>query len=164
MKLRSIKDDVILRGVAGELEACGIEVISASVLLQESVARAGLLSSRELSVEERRDAVIGWEAAKALGAADIGQTVVVSGESWAFGLPVFCSDMGPLHDRVKQHGGGWLLDPRDPAAWYDRMLQVMESRGEWAARHEEALRAPSRSVADMAEQVCRTYRAVLRSV
>jgi len=86
------------------------------------------------------------------------------GESWAFGLPVFCSDTGPLHDRVTQHGGGWLLDPQDPEAWYDQMLQVMESPGAWQARHEEALRAPSRPVADMAEQVLRAYRAVLKPV
>jgi hypothetical protein len=78
-RLRSIKDDVILRGVAEELEREGVVVFGASLLLERSLASHGLLTRRGLSVEERRDAVLGWEVAKAIGALDIGQTVVAAG-------------------------------------------------------------------------------------
>lgn len=77
-RLRSVKDDALLRGVAGEIESSGIEVISANSLLKESVPKMGVLTKRALSDKERKDADIGWEAAKGLGALDIGQTVIVS--------------------------------------------------------------------------------------
>lgn len=76
-KLRSSNDDVLLRGVTHELEVRGIKVFSASLFLQESVAQGGCLTRRMLSATERSDAAVGWEAAKGIGALDIGQTVVV---------------------------------------------------------------------------------------
>lgn len=77
-KIRSVKDDAILRAVARELELGGMSVFAASVLLSESVVRAGSLTKRQLSEEEVSDALIGWEAAKTMGRLDIGQTVVVA--------------------------------------------------------------------------------------
>jgi len=73
----SVRDDAILRGVAGELESTGIEVIAPGVLLSKTLAPPGLLTRRALNPGEARDARIGWEAAKAIGALDIGQTVCV---------------------------------------------------------------------------------------
>lgn len=78
-RLRSVRDDVLLRGVAAELEREGITVFGAEVLLDRALPPAGALTARELTAEERRDAALGWEAAKAIGALDIGQTVVVAG-------------------------------------------------------------------------------------
>lgn len=75
--IRSLRDDSLLRAVAGEIESSGLEVISASVLLEKSVPAAGLLTKRDLSVSERKDAVLGWEVAKTLGALDTGQTAIV---------------------------------------------------------------------------------------
>jgi DUF1009 family protein len=71
-------DDAMLRGAAGEIERIGIEVVSASRLLPESVPAAGALTHRRPSAEEFRDGAIGWEAARASGGLDIGQTVVVA--------------------------------------------------------------------------------------
>ena len=76
-RVRSIRDDVILRGIAGELEQSGIAVFSASVLLERSVPAGGLLTRRALTAEERRSALIGWEAARLTGSLDIGQAVIV---------------------------------------------------------------------------------------
>ena len=73
----SVQDDVILREVAREIERSGIAIFSPSVLLEKSVPSAGALTLRTLSSEERADARCGWEAAKGIGALDIGQTVVV---------------------------------------------------------------------------------------
>lgn len=77
-KVRSVKDDVVLRAVAKELESTGVSVFSASLLLTESIVRAGYLTKRQLTADEISDASIGWEAAKTMGRLDIGQTVVVA--------------------------------------------------------------------------------------
>jgi DUF1009 family protein len=77
-RIRSVKDDVLLRGVASELENIGIDVFSAHLFLRNSLPIAGPLTRRGLSVAERRDAIIGWEAAKQIGLAEIGQSVVVN--------------------------------------------------------------------------------------
>ena len=46
------------------------------MLLDKSVPQAGCLTSRDLSPEERKDASLGYDAAKTIGRLDIGQTVV----------------------------------------------------------------------------------------
>lgn len=77
-RLRSTRDDVILRGIAAELEREGMEVFGAALLLDKSLAAAGVMTRRRLPPERVADARLGWEAAKAIGALDIGQTVVVA--------------------------------------------------------------------------------------
>ena len=78
-RARSVRDDGLLREIAREFESCGLEVISGSVLLHESVAKAGSLTKRTFTEQERKDAVLGWQVAKDLGRWDIGQSGVVAG-------------------------------------------------------------------------------------
>lgn len=75
-RLRTTRDDALLRGVAEELESAGLEVRSASEVVRTVSSRQGLLTVRRLSSSEANDARIGWETAKALGAVDVGQTVI----------------------------------------------------------------------------------------
>lgn len=77
-RVRSTKDDAVLRGVAEELEKSGIRVFSASVFLEKSVAKRGAFTERRLSASEAGDALIGWEAAREIGRLDIGQAVAVA--------------------------------------------------------------------------------------
>lgn len=79
-RVRSVADDVVLRAVAGELEVKGIAVLAPHAVIPECVPQAGQLTSRALSPSELADARIGWQAAKAIGQAEIGQTVVVCRE------------------------------------------------------------------------------------
>ena len=76
-RLRSFNDDSILRGIIHSVESKGIEVIAASRLLEKSIAQPGLLTHRALTESEITDVKIGWEAARAIGNLDIGQSVVV---------------------------------------------------------------------------------------
>jgi DUF1009 family protein len=76
-KLRSFNDDSILRGIIAEIESSGMEVIAASMLLDKSVPKPGAITQRHLSRSEREDTRIGWEAARAIGNLDIGQSVIV---------------------------------------------------------------------------------------
>lgn len=76
-RMRSFNDDSMLRNVIAEIESAGIQVISASVLLEKSVPTAGYLTTRRLTENEIREARIGWDAARAIGNLDIGQSVIV---------------------------------------------------------------------------------------
>jgi len=83
-------------------------------------------------------------------------------EAWSVGLPVLATDMGALRERVRAHGGGWLLDPADPERAYAEILRIA---GDTAGWHEAAGRAAAvslRSTARMAEDYDALYRDVLR--
>ena len=76
-RLGKVRDDLVLRGVAAELEGEGIAVVESTMYLQDIVARAGVLGARQPSAEEWRDIRFGFRAAKVIGQFDIGQSVVV---------------------------------------------------------------------------------------
>jgi DUF1009 family protein len=76
-KLRSFNDDSIMRGIIATVENRGIQVIGASMLLEKSVPKAGVITKRGLTREEVENAKIGWEAARTTGALDIGQSIVM---------------------------------------------------------------------------------------
>jgi hypothetical protein len=76
-RLGELRDDLVLRAVAAELESEGIAVVESTVYLQEIVPTAGLLAARAPSPEEWGDVRFGFRAAKVIGQFDIGQSVVV---------------------------------------------------------------------------------------
>jgi DUF1009 family protein len=76
-RLGQVRDDLVLRGVAAELEAEGIAIVESTVYLQEIVPTAGVLGARQPTDEEWRDIRFGFRAAKVIGQFDIGQSVVV---------------------------------------------------------------------------------------
>ena len=77
-KAKTIRDDVILRVIANEVEKSGIKVLSPTVLLKDSVAKQGLITNRDFTQEELNDVKFGWNVAKEIGKFDIGQGVVVA--------------------------------------------------------------------------------------
>lgn len=76
-RLRSLKDDVIMRGIADELKTEGIDVVECTRFMESHLAPEGLISSRPPTPEEERDIQVGIDAIKAMSSQDIGQTVVV---------------------------------------------------------------------------------------
>jgi DUF1009 family protein len=72
-----LRDDLILRAVAAELESEGIAVVESTMYLQEIVPAAGVLGARAPSAEEWNDIRFGFRAAKVIGQFDIGQSVIV---------------------------------------------------------------------------------------
>jgi hypothetical protein len=74
-----LRDDLVLRAVAAELEAEGVSVVESTLYLQELVPAAGVLGARAPSEEEWGDIRFGFRAAKVIGQFDIGQSVVVRG-------------------------------------------------------------------------------------
>ncbi len=75
--LSSLRDDSLLRGVAGYLKRHGIELLSVTELLPQLLAQKGHLAGPLLTSAQERDVALGFEVAAQLGSADVGQTVVV---------------------------------------------------------------------------------------
>lgn len=76
-RMRTLHDDKLLRGIASEIEADGIRVISSTEYLPRLVPTPGVLSRRSPRAHERADVEFGVRVAKAVGSFEIGQTVVV---------------------------------------------------------------------------------------
>ncbi len=76
-RLRTLHDDKILRGIAEELEGEGIPVVESTRYMPELVPLPGLVVGRKLKGRERDDIAFGRRVAAAVGAFEIGQTVVV---------------------------------------------------------------------------------------
>ncbi len=77
-RLEDKRTDTILRAVADEFAKDGIEFLSSAAYLKHLLVGEGPLTARKPSAAELADVKLGWKAAKALAALDIGQTVVMS--------------------------------------------------------------------------------------
>jgi UDP-2,3-diacylglucosamine hydrolase len=78
-RLRSFRDDALLRAAAEEFESAGIRIVAPTGFLKEILAPAGHLIGPPLDAGQQRDVQLGQEVARALGQVDVGQTVVVKG-------------------------------------------------------------------------------------
>ena len=76
-RARAKGDDALLSLVIAELESEGFTVIGADDLIATLCAPPGAIGQRTPDEDAERDIAIGIEAARALGAQDIGQAVVV---------------------------------------------------------------------------------------
>jgi DUF1009 family protein len=76
-RLRSFGDDAALRAIADALEEQGVRIVSPLPLVPGLLAPHGPIGKLRLTDEQRADAVTGLAAARVLGEADVGQTVVV---------------------------------------------------------------------------------------
>lgn len=76
-KLPNLNDDVILRGVARELEAEGITIVESTRFLPALVPDMGTLTRVAPDAAQWKDIRLGITAAKEIGRWDIGQSVVV---------------------------------------------------------------------------------------
>lgn len=72
-------DDGLLKIVVRGLEARGFAVVGAHEIVPELVAAEGVLTRKAPSASDRRDLEAAYEAAKAIGALDIGQGAVAIG-------------------------------------------------------------------------------------
>ena len=78
--LDNIKDkraDTIFGAIADKLKQSGITLEDSRMFLQEFIPKSGVLTKTEPSINEWEDIRFGYGIAKAIGAVDIGQTVVI---------------------------------------------------------------------------------------
>ncbi len=78
-RVRSFRDDALLRGIAVELERDGIEVVPSTLFLSEIVTREGTLGRARAKKDAWSDIALGFRVAKEVGRYDVGQSVVVRG-------------------------------------------------------------------------------------
>ena len=71
-------DDALLRGIAGEFERDGFEVVQAALLVPGLAAPQGVLTRRQPSGDEWENICYGWRVAREIGRLDIGQCIVVN--------------------------------------------------------------------------------------
>jgi DUF1009 family protein len=76
-RLPSLQDDVILRGIAQELESEGITVVESTRFLASLLPQPGILTAQSPTAQQWRDIHFGFAAARDIGRWDIGQSVVV---------------------------------------------------------------------------------------
>ena len=76
-KIDSRQDDALLRAVAAELEKEGITVAASTLYLKDLLFPKGVISKKKPSSRQLEDIKFGWKIARATGALDIGQCVVV---------------------------------------------------------------------------------------
>lgn len=76
-KIDSRQDDSILRAVADALEREQIKVLESTLFLEHLLFPKGVLTRKKPTAGQRRDIEFGWRNARAIGALDIGQCVVV---------------------------------------------------------------------------------------
>jgi DUF1009 family protein len=79
-KLRSFRDDALLRTIAGFFESEGITIVAPTDYLKDILAPLGHIAGPPLSPGQEQDVALGLEVATLLGKADTGQTVVVKGK------------------------------------------------------------------------------------
>ena len=76
-RLRSFGDDAALRAISQAMEDEGIRIVSPMPLVPELLAPRGPIGKLRFSDDQARDVEAGLHAARALGALDLGQTVVL---------------------------------------------------------------------------------------
>lgn len=80
-KIDTRQDDAILRAVAGVLENEGVKVQESTFYLRHLLFPHGVLTRQKPDENQRLDIEFGWKNARAIGALDIGQCVVVRNRS-----------------------------------------------------------------------------------
>lgn len=81
LNLRTRNTDMLLGAVAKVLADEGIELISSTVYLEPLLAKAGVLTRRAPSEDERKDIAYGRTVAQAIAGYDLGQTVVIAAQA-----------------------------------------------------------------------------------
>jgi DUF1009 family protein len=76
-KTRSLRDDVLLRGVAAELEHDGIVVVESTLFLGDLVPKVGTLTRKAPRTREWEDIRFGLQVARDIGRWEVGQSVIV---------------------------------------------------------------------------------------
>ena len=72
----ALGDDSLLTAVVSEVESEGFKVVGADSILFELLTPSGVLGRTIPNAQAKTDIAVGFNAAKALGRADIGQAVV----------------------------------------------------------------------------------------
>jgi DUF1009 family protein len=77
LAMKSMSDDNLFRAVMDEIENRGFKVVGIEEVVPEMLFQEGIYGKVKPSKEDMSDIERGWTVAKAIGAVDVGQAVVV---------------------------------------------------------------------------------------
>jgi GT2 family glycosyltransferase/glycosyltransferase involved in cell wall biosynthesis len=81
-------------------------------------------------------------------------------EAWAAGVPCLVSPLGALGERVRTHGGGWIVDIDHVDDMYREILRIADDPTLYEAQRRKASVGALRSVGEMAADYEHLYRSV----
>jgi DUF1009 family protein len=81
LNLRARNTDMLLGAVAKVLEDEGIELISSTHYLEPMLAKAGVMTQRAPTEDERKDIAYGRTVARAIAGYDLGQTAAIAAQA-----------------------------------------------------------------------------------
>ncbi len=82
-------------------------------------------------------------------------------EAWGAGVPVLVTDIGALGERVRAHGGGFLVPVDDPAAALQAVFAAADDPARYAEQTRRATLHDIPNVAQMTERYASLYRDTL---
>jgi DUF1009 family protein len=120
LNLRTRNTNMLLGAIAKVLSDEGIGLISSTSFLEPLLARAGVLTARAPSEQERKDIAYGREVAAAFAGHDIGQTVVIAGQA--------CVAVEAMEgtDATILRAGALMRTLEEEASTLDRSLTVVK--------------------------------------
>jgi UDP-2,3-diacylglucosamine hydrolase len=120
LNLRRRNTDMLLGAVAKVLADEGIELISSTHYLEPLLAKAGVLTRRAPSEEERKDIAYGRTVASGMATYDLGQTVVIAAQA--------CVAVEAMEgtDATIERAGELFRTLSDSASTFSRALTVVK--------------------------------------
>jgi GT2 family glycosyltransferase/glycosyltransferase involved in cell wall biosynthesis len=82
-------------------------------------------------------------------------------EAWGAGIPVLATDIGALGERIRSHGGGFLVPVDDPSAALRAVLAAADDGPRYAQEAARATLHDIPTVAEMTERYAALYRDVI---
>ncbi|WP_420340725.1 glycosyltransferase [Roseibium sp.] len=79
-------------------------------------------------------------------------------EAWACGIPVLGSNLGAVAERIKKHGGGWIVDVSDASAALDSILSIAENQQEYMDKKSQCRVNNTDSINTMALEYLKIYK------
>jgi len=113
-KTRSLRDDVLLRGVATELEHDGITIVESTLFLGDLVPTVGTLTRKAPKTREWEDIRFGLQVARDVGRWEIGQSVVVKRRTVIAVEGLEGTDVAIRRGRARRRGGVTVVKVSKP--------------------------------------------------
>lgn len=103
------RNDTLLRAVADEMQARGVELIDSTAYCVDAMASEGKLGRMGLTPAQAMDAELGWRMAKEMGRLDIGQSVAVKDKDVVAVEAIEGTDAMIARAGSLCKTGGWVL-------------------------------------------------------
>lgn len=78
-------------------------------------------------------------------------------ESWAYGIPVLCTDIGVQGERLAKTQGGWFINHEDMEETYDMILKIADDKDEYLSKINNVNNISLKSIEEMGDEYIEIY-------